>query len=61
MQGQNSLTMKRFGGARKLTPQERAYILDKISGASFYADQFGELSYKEEQKIIISIYNKIQK
>jgi len=46
--------------AKLLSEKERAYILDKICNASFYIDQFGEISSGEERQLIISIFGKIQ-
>ena len=46
--------------ARLLDRREQAYILDKISGSSFYIDEFGELSPQQEEKLIVSIFGKIQ-
>ena len=44
----------------KLSRQERAYILDRIANASYYADSFGELDAKTEEALILSIFLKIQ-
>ena len=45
---------------RFLSSKERAYILDKISNSSYYSETFGELSAKDEERLIISIFTKIQ-
>ena len=61
MQGQKTISWKDISEkAELLNEKERAYILDKISNASFYIDQFGELNSKEEEGMIISIFEKIQ-
>ena len=41
-------------------PQEKAYMLDQVSGSSFYADQFGSLAEEQERKLIVSIFLKLQ-
>lgn len=43
-----------------LDDRERAYLLDKISNSSFYVEKFGELDFKSEEKMIISIFLKLQ-
>lgn len=43
-----------------LTVKERAFILDKISGTTYYKDEFGHLDKKKEKEIIDSISRKIQ-
>lgn len=43
-----------------LSLRERAYVLDSISHSSFYADEFGELNSKDEERLIVSIFNKMQ-
>lgn len=43
-----------------LTPQERAYLLDKISNSSFYVEKFGGLDFKSEERMIVSIFLKLQ-
>jgi|TARA_Y100000310_G_scaffold140092_1_gene139436 hypothetical protein len=61
MQGQKTIPWEEVKGkAKLLSEKERAYILDKISNASFYRDQFGEINSIEERELIISIFGKIQ-
>jgi len=43
-----------------LTARERAFIIDKICGSSYYADEFGELSKKKEKELIFSIFKKLE-
>lgn len=44
-----------------LTPGERAYLLDKIGNCSYYAEQFGELDAWSEERLIVSIFLKLQR
>lgn len=48
-----------FDGAL-LNRKERAYILDQLTNSSFYQDEFGSLDSREEERLIISIFGKIQ-
>ena len=43
-----------------LTQEEKAYILDSLTKSSYYEDWFGDLNAKQEQKLIISIFSKLQ-
>ncbi|HJX50627.1 MAG TPA: hypothetical protein VJ438_04140 [Candidatus Nanoarchaeia archaeon] len=43
-----------------LTDKEKAYLLDKIVNTSYYFEQFGELDSKTEEKLIVSIFLKLQ-
>jgi hypothetical protein len=43
-----------------LTQEEKAYILDTLTRSSYYEDWFGELDAKREEKLIISIFSKLQ-
>jgi hypothetical protein len=42
-----------------LNSKERAYILDVVSNSSFFQDQFGQLSPDEEERLIVSIFQKV--
>jgi hypothetical protein len=44
-----------------LTPEEKAYIIDNLTNSSYYQDLFGNLDAKSEEKLIISIFSKLQK
>jgi hypothetical protein len=43
-----------------LTQEERAYILDSLTKSSYYEDWFGKLDEGHEEKLIISIFSKLQ-
>ena len=43
-----------------LTIKERAYIIDKIGGTTYYNDEFGSIDSKTEEKIIASIFKKLE-
>ena len=43
-----------------LTKEEKAYILDQIGNTSYYVESFGELTAAREEKLILSIFLKIQ-
>lgn len=43
-----------------LTREEKAYILDALTKSSYYEDWFGKLDEKQEEKMIISIFSKLQ-
>ena len=45
---------------RLLSREERAYIIEKISGLKSYTDEFGALDKKSEDELIDSIISKIQ-
>ena len=47
--------------SRMLTREEKAYILDNLTKSSYYEDMFGKLGALEEEKLIVSIFSKIQK
>ena len=44
-----------------LTNEEKAYILDSLTRSSYYEDWFGKLDEKQEEKLIISIFSKLQR
>jgi len=43
-----------------LTIKERAYIIDKIGGTTFYEDEFGQIDPGTEKEIIASIFKKLE-
>lgn len=43
-----------------LTIKERAYIIDKIGGTSFYEDEFGSIDSDSEKKLVASIFKKLE-
>ncbi|MBI2004085.1 hypothetical protein HYS72_01340 [Candidatus Pacearchaeota archaeon] len=43
-----------------LTIKERAYIIDKIGGTTFYEDEFGPIDSKTEKEIIASVFKKLE-
>lgn len=43
-----------------LTRKEKAYILDQIGRASYFEDEFGQLNNLEEERLIRSIFLKMQ-
>lgn len=43
-----------------LTIKERAFILDKISGSSYYREEFGLLLPHEERELIAAISKKLE-
>ncbi|MDP2672695.1 MAG: hypothetical protein Q8O84_02700 [Nanoarchaeota archaeon] len=43
-----------------LTIKERAYIIDKIGGTTFYEDEFGQIDSETEKEIIASIFKKLE-
>lgn len=43
-----------------LTIKERAYILDKISGTTYFDDEFGSIDSETEKKLIASIFKKLE-
>ncbi len=43
-----------------LNEKERAYLVDKISNSSFYIEKFGELDARSEERMIVSIFLKLQ-
>lgn len=45
---------------RVLTIKERAYIIDKIGGTTYYEDEFGHIDSETEEKIIASIFKKLE-
>ena len=45
---------------RLLTRKERAYIIEKISSVKCYTEEFGKITKKQEDKLILSIISKIQ-
>lgn len=45
---------------RLLTREERAYVIQKISGLNAYYDDFGKLNKENEEELICSIVGKIQ-
>lgn len=45
---------------RVLTIKERAYIIDKIGNTTYYEDEFGPIDSETEEKIILSIFKKLE-
>lgn len=45
---------------RVLTAKERAFILDSVGNTSYYSDEFGEPSPEERDKLIYSIFKKLE-
>mgnify|MGYP001560764426 FL=1 len=43
-----------------LTIKERAYIIDKIGNTTYYKDEFGSIDKETEEKMIASIFKKIE-
>ncbi|MBS3064798.1 MAG: hypothetical protein J4472_03215 [DPANN group archaeon] len=43
-----------------LTIKERAYIIDKIGGTTYYKDEFGPIDSETEKTIIASIFKKLE-
>ena len=43
-----------------LTIKERAYIIDKIGNTTFYEDEFGKIDKETEEKLIASIFKKLE-
>jgi len=43
-----------------LTIKERAYIIDKIGGTTYYKDEFGQIDSETEKEIIASIFKKLE-
>ena len=43
-----------------LTIKERAYIIDKIGGTTYYKDEFGQIDPGTEKEIIASIFKKLE-
>jgi len=43
-----------------LTIKERAYIIDKIGGTTYYKDEFGLIDSETEEKLIASIFKKLE-
>ena len=43
-----------------LTIKERAYIIDKIGGTTYYEDEFGHIDSETEKEIIVSIFKKLE-
>ncbi|MEK6817430.1 MAG: hypothetical protein AABX80_01385 [Nanoarchaeota archaeon] len=43
-----------------LTIKERAYIIDKIGNTTYYMDEFGSIDKETEEKMIASIFKKIE-
>ena len=43
-----------------LTIKERAYIIDKIGNTTYYRDEFGSIDKETEEKMIASIFKKIE-
>ena len=44
-----------------LTPEEKAYILDSLTKSSYYQDLFGRLDAIQEERLIVSIFSKLQR
>jgi len=45
---------------KRLTDEEKAYILDQLCRTSYYEEKFGTLDKDSERQIIVSIFLKLQ-
>ena len=45
---------------RVLTAKERAFILDSVGGTNYYEEEFGEFGFGEKEKLISSIFSKLE-
>ncbi len=43
-----------------LTIKERAYIIDKIGGTTYYEDEFGPIDSETEKNLVLSIFKKLE-